>query len=491
MANKFLHTFKQTAIYGIGNISTKLIGFILLPIYTNPKYLSTAEYGIWAMLEVTSQILIGVIALNLPLAMLRWASSEKKIEKQKSIIFTAIVGTILIALIALAFLLPSNVFFSKIIFGTDKFAEYFTLLFVVVALGIYNGIPLNIIRIEEKSIFYVSITTIKFLIVLLFNIYFVVYQHESVEGIIKGQLLGEVFIALSTLLFALKSAKPKFDNLIFLEMLKYGMPLVFSAIATFAIAFGDRYILLHFLNEAKVGIYSLGYKVAGIINMLILQSFQLGFLPIAYKKLGEKDEKPFFSKVLTYYAIVLVFAALGVSIFGKEILEIFAKSDDYFLAASVIPVIAFAFALKGVQYNFALVFHYTKKTYINAVIVVVSAVFDIVLNFALIPRFGIMGAAYSMFASILFMAIVSLFLGRKIYPIPFEKSKIVKIVFSGIFLFTVSKLFSDATFFIRILLKSSLIILFPLIAVFLKILDEQEIKAIKTYFASLLKLNRK
>ena len=479
MFEKLKHTFKQTAIYSLGNISTKLIGIILLPIYTNPSYLSVKEYGVWTTLEVTSQIIIGVLALNLPLAMLRWSSSEKDSKKIKSVVFTTIFALAVIIFVSLLFLLPNSAYFSRLIFGHERFAEYFTLLFVYSAVGIYNGVPLNILRIREKSVRYVILTSLKFAVILGLNIYFVVYENLGVIGIIKGQLLGEIFLAVATLPNVLKSVTPRIDFTTLKEMLRYGAPLVFSSIASFIFSFGDRYILLHYLDEAKVGIYSLGYKIASVMNMLILQSFQLGFPPIAYKKLGEKDAPRFFGKVLTYYAVVLVFAALGLSLFGKEIIEIFSRNPKYLAASGVIPVISLAFVLKGIQYNFALSFHYSKKTVYNAIIVIITAISSLTLNFVLIPRIGFAGAAYSMLLSIAIMAALSYFFGKKVYRVPYETKRLAKIVFTGVFLYALGSFTNEFSFFGRIAIKSVLIILFPVALYFTGLLEKAETEKIK------------
>ena len=474
MYSNLKHTFKQTAIYSLGNISTKLIGFILLPLYTNPKYLSVEEYGIWVTLEVTSQILIGVLALNLPLAMLRFSSSEKNSEKAKSVIFTTIVSLLGIIALSLIFLLPNANFFSRLIFGTAGYSDYFFFLFFYVALGIFNGAPLNILRIKEKSTFYVIVTVLKFTAILLLNIYFVVQLNEGVTGIIKGQLIGEAALTLITAPVVISSIKFKIDFHTLAEMLKYGSPLVLSTISSFILSFGDRYILLHYLDEAKVGIYSLGYKIASVMNMLILQSFQLGFLPIAYKKLGDKDAARFFSKVLTYYAIVLTFTALGLSVFGKELLELLAKDNAYFAAASVIPIISLAFVLKGVQYNFALSFHYSKKTIYNAVIVVITAVVSLALNIILVQIYGFIGSAVAMLVAISFMMVLSYVYGKKTYKIPFELNKLAKIIYVGILLYFIAYLLSDLSFGIRIIVKLFLLAFFPFILILHGIFDKTE-----------------
>jgi O-antigen/teichoic acid export membrane protein len=487
---KLKHTFKQTAIYSLGNISTKLIGLILLPLYTNPEHLSISDYGVWTILEITSQIMIGVLALNLPIAMLRWSSAEKNNEKTKSIIFTTILSLIVIIVISLLFLIPNTEYFSFFLFDSTQYSAHMFLLFIVVSFGIYNGVPLNIIRIKENSSFYVVATSLKFLIILLLNIYFVVYQHDGILGILKGQLIGEIFLTLITFPMVLKSLSIKFDSGTFVEMIKYGGPLVFSTTSSFILSFGDRYILQHYLTVSSVGVYSIGYKIASVINMLILQSFQLGFLPIAYKKLGDADEKRFFSKILTYYVIILTFTALSISLFSREIIEIFTASDDYWLAISVVPIVALAFVVKGIQYNFSLSFHYARKTVYNAVIVVITAIISLILNVIFIQKLGLIGAAYSMLVSITIMMLLSYYFGYKVYFIPFEKLKIFKVILVGVLLFYISSLSNSLVFPVRVFTKMIIIFLFPVVIYYANVFEEIEKSKTKEIVLAIFRRNK-
>ena len=85
MLKSLKSTLKHSLIYSFGNLSSKLIGLILLPLFTS--LLTTEEYGILSIFEVSSQILIAVFALNLHTAMLRWAAVEKNEKEEKSVIF--------------------------------------------------------------------------------------------------------------------------------------------------------------------------------------------------------------------------------------------------------------------------------------------------------------------------------------------------------------------------------------------------------------------
>ncbi len=486
MFKSLKNTIKHSFIYGLGNISSKLIGFILLPLYTGA--LIPSEYGILAILEITGQIIVSVFSFNISTAMMRWSAETKDENDKKSIIFTSLFFTVIISLLLLISLIPIRETFSEYFFNTKKFNNYFLLLFLTSSLGIYNLIPLTIMRLRERSSLFAILNTVKFTLTLIANIYFLGYRNMGIEGILLSQLIGQLFLTIFSIPITLQNIIFKFRFSILREMISYGVPLIFSTIFTLAFTMGDRFIIKHFAGETSVGTYSLGHKIASVINVLILQSFQLGFLPIAYKKLGDVDEKRFFSKTLTYYTLILVFSALSISLFGKELIELLSQNKEYWISYTVIPIVAFAFVIKGIQYNFSLSFHYSKKTIYNAIVVFVMAIINLALNVFLVQKMGYMGAAYSMLISMIIMMFFSYYFGQKVYYIPFEIKKITLLVFIGVGLFSLSIFFNQFNIFIRIIIKMGLLSLFALIIYYAKIFSETEIMSLKKGFNDLLNL---
>lgn len=82
-------TIKSSALYGIGTISSKLIGFILIPLYTS--YLTTSDFGILSIVEITTTLITAVISLKINAALFRWYYDKNYLTKQKSIFFTSLV----------------------------------------------------------------------------------------------------------------------------------------------------------------------------------------------------------------------------------------------------------------------------------------------------------------------------------------------------------------------------------------------------------------
>jgi len=477
MFNELKNTVKQTSIYSLGNLSTKLVGFILLPLYTG--YLTTSEFGILAIFQAIGLILIGVFGFNLPTAMMRWYASEKNYVNQRSIVFTTFISTLFIAVLLSMILIPFSREFSLRFFNDYSFSNYFVILFLSVSAGIINNVPLNLIRLKEKSVFYIILTSIKFLIIVLLNIYFVAKLEIGVIGIIISELVGNIFIIVFTIPFLIKNFTLKINFQILAEMFRFGLPLVFSTVSIFALTLGDRFIIKYFYGDSSVGVYSVGHKIASVINMLILQSFQLGFLPIAYKKFEEANAKKYFSKVLTYYTLILTLSALVLSLFSKELIELLTLKKEYWLAIPVVPIISFAFIFKGIQYVLSLSFHYTKKTFYNAIIVIITALLSILLNFILVEKYDFTGAAVTFFISLLVMMLLSYFFGQRIYFIPYEKYKLIKIFFVGVTLFLCSYLINEMQIISRLFLKAGLVLSFPFILHFLNVFDRIEIDKVK------------
>lgn len=477
MFHEIKKTIKQTAIYSFGNLSTKLVGFILLPLYTD--HLLPTEYGILTILQAILQILIGVFGFNLPTAMMRWHSSESDVNKKDSIVFTTFFATTIIAIALSLLLLPFSGNFSLYWFSTEQFSTYFVYLSLAASAGIISNVPLNVLRLKELPVFYVVLSTIKFVAIILLNIYFVAYAKIGVEGIMISEFLGALVVIVLSLPIILKNTRFAINLKILKEMFIFGYPLVFSTVFSFVLTLGDRFVIEYFEGTANVGVYSLGHKIASIINMLVVQSFQLGFLPLAYKKLGSPNDKRYFSKILTYYTALLAFSVLSISLFGKEFIELFVNNKDYWFASSVIPIVALAFLVRGIQYNFSLSFHFEKKTnYVTLIIFITSAI-NVFLSIFLVKITGFIGAAYSLLISSILMMIISYYYGQKIFKINYELIKMAKIIALSFALYFISFLFQNSGLIINVIIKSILIISFPFIIYKLSIFDEVEIKSLK------------
>ena len=474
MFKNLRNIFKQTAIYSLGNLSLKLIGLVLLPIYTS--YLTTSDYGALALLEVTSTLAVAFFSFKLSTSMMRWCSDTEDTAKRKSIVFTNYSFSILIIIVLNIILYFLYDQLSMLYFGSHGYEVLFIILFISASFEIMNYYPFELLRFEEKSIFYILITIFRLILVLVLNIVFIVKLEMGIKGILLSQLIGQILIYIYTLPFMIRRMSFTFNFNELKDMINYGFPLVFASIAMMLLNLGDRYIIKYLRDFSDVGIYSLGYKIGSVINVFVIQSFNIGFLPIAYKMYDKKEANRFFSKTLTYYVMVLVIFSYVVSAFSKEVIESFARNDAFFIAYKLVPLLTFVFIIRGIQYVFALGLHFVKKTQYNAVMVVTISLVNIGLNFLLIPKLGIYGAALSTILCWIILTLLFYRISMRFYPVNYEMGKIFLLIIVFILFNVLAYMVNDLQILLRICIKLGLLVLIPVILIPFRFYEKIEIE---------------
>src|SRR6056297_2589370 len=111
---------KDTFIYSLGNISTKIIGLILLPLYT--ERLTVEEYGVLGTVEITIQILVALFGFSLFQALNRWYWDKGYQNRQKSIYFTTMVSLLGFAIIMVGLFIPFSLKASQILLDSSQYA---------------------------------------------------------------------------------------------------------------------------------------------------------------------------------------------------------------------------------------------------------------------------------------------------------------------------------------------------------------------------------
>lgn len=462
MLKNIKDTALQTIIYGIGNIIIKAAGLILLPIYASE--LSTNEFGMLSILEVSAQFLVAIVAFRLPNSLLRWGSAEPDPELRKEIYFTSWFTLTLIIIAFNLLFIPFSGFFSELFFSSSEYSRYFILLFASVSFEILGLMPLQLFRINNKSGYYISLVITKMIVALLLTIYLVKFKGFGVEGAVIGWLAGNIALWLGSLPIQLKNTKIKFNPKLAREMIRYGSPLIVSSIAVLLLNLSDRYIIAIFYTYSDLGIYSMGYKIGSVINLLLIGSFSLSFVPIAFKQFEQSGFNEFFSKMLTYFIAIAVIFTLGICIFSKEILKVISDDNpEYWLAVLIIPFIAFNFIFKAIHFFIALLFQVTRKTKFDAKVVSFGFVLNIILNLILIPIYDIYGAVAATGLSYIFMVWLSHKYVQDIYPIKFENKRLLFLILSCAVFIVFGIFLNELEIGLRLLLKGLLFLTYPLV----------------------------
>ena len=175
--------------------------------------------------------------------------------------------------------------------------------------------------------------------------------------------------------------------------------------------------------------------------MMMIIPFNLSLLPMAYKVYQTEGDKDYYKKLKTYLAFVLIWAGLALSLFSKEIVELFALNSSYYSAYQVVPYIILAYILYGISTISSLGMFLSGKNFYMAFITMFCAGINIGLNFWLIPHFGIIAAAINTAIAFFIQDILSILASNKYYRINYEYFKLTKLFFTGFVLFITCNFF--------------------------------------------------
>lgn len=427
MSNTVRKTSKHLFIYAVGNFLIKLMGLILLPIYT--RELSLDDFGIYSVFEISAQIMIAVISLNLSTGMLRQISETENRALQKQTIFTTIIVSGFFSILIFLLVSFSSAQISNFFFANRNYTFLIILVATNVFFEVYNKIPLNLIRFLEKPVFYSFAVISKFLTSTLAIIYFIVMQNMKIEGIFLGLITGNLVFFILTSKMVWQNISFRWDKKIAKDLIVYSVPLVLGSFAMMLFTAGDRYVIKLFCSFSEVGIYSFAAKISRVVNMIIVQSFNLALLPIVFKVYKTAKGKEFMNSIAQLITVLISIIFVGISYFAYGFLELLVGNEEYLLGFNIILILVFAYIFNALRYIFMLHLYVSNRTHISSFILMAIAVLNIGLNFIFVNFFGYQGAAYATMISTFLMMLAFYYFGKKYYSVKYDVLKIMAVTF--------------------------------------------------------------
>jgi O-antigen/teichoic acid export membrane protein len=472
-------SLKDTIIYGLGNVAVKLVGLILIPLFTNPKFFSTEEFGVMGILEISGVVLTALLASGLPQSLTRWFWDKDHRDNQKGIFFMSLSTQITISIIFCIVLIPLSGTISTLIFSKPGWAKAIT--YVILASGIQsiNNVVNTLMRLQSRSVLYTITNLFKLTFVLAITLFFILSKKMGLEGYYLAQLIGNGFIVLLLAGYTIKNARPFFDKDIFKSMNVYGFPLLLANISAALLAVIDRFSLNALTVLKSVALYTLAVKITSVLKLVLVDSIKLALGPMMIKRIGTPNSTRFYSKVLLYSSYIVMFAIVGVSLFSFEIVKVIATSRAYWDAVVIIPFLSLSIFFVNMKEVTVYGLHIAKKTNIIGFIVVFSTILSLALNILLIPVWDITGAAVATLISQFVYWYACYYFSQKVFFIPYEIKKIVLLVVTGSVLSFGGMLLNGMDLLPRIAIKTLCFISFPFILYLFRFYEPIELQSMK------------
>ena len=475
----------QTAIYGIPSVLVRILGYLLVWLYT--RIFLPEAYGTVNVFYAYASFLMVVLTYGMETAFFRFNEQEK--DRQK------VFSTGMISLLISSFLFVTLVSgFSGRIAAWIQYPEHkeYVIWFAwILALDALSAIPFALLRAQNKPgrFAWIKITNIG--VNIGFNLFFLIlcpYLLRHLSQSHSGQFIsffyrkdwGIEYIFISNLIASgvtllllfpeISSVRWKINPDLWKRMLFYAFPLLFAGLAGMVNETFDRLLLRYLLPKdiasAQVGIYAACYKIS-ILMTLFIQAYKYAAEPFFFAQAKEKDAKEVYAKIMDYFIITVSLIFLVTLLYLDDfIMPLLIGKKEYWQGKGVIPVLMMANLFLGVYYNLSIWYKLTGKTSWGAWLSLIGAIITLALNFWWIPLssdhliYGYYGSAWATFICYGAMMILSYLIGQKYFPVNYNLGKFGGYLGLSVLLFALSTVVKPEMAVLRVGFHTVLLLVF-------------------------------
>jgi O-antigen/teichoic acid export membrane protein len=434
---KLVQLFKQTFIYGLATVFPRIISVLLVRVHTDKAILeNVSDYGNLSLIFSYVILFNVILSYGLETSFFRFFNNDSNKEDVLSTSSISIIFT------SFLFFALASIFKLEISEFTGIEPQYLTLVLWILVLDALVVIPFAYLRAKGNAIKYSIIKIINIIVYFSLNIFLLIFLKKLA---INNSLLDQIYVPnheISYIFIANLIASavtlilliPFYFNInyklninLLKKMLTYAFPILISGLAYSINETFDKILLDFILPESvaknQIGMYAACYKLA-LFMTLFSTAYKLGIEPFFFKEAQEKSPQKIYALILEVFVILGCSLFLTVIVFADLLKIVFIGDPEYWQAMKIVPIILLANFCLGIYQNLSVWYKITDKTKFGAYISICGAIITVFLNIILIPNYGYVGSAVATLSAYLSMAIISYFLGRRHYPIPYKTSKL-------------------------------------------------------------------
>ncbi|WP_144478123.1 lipopolysaccharide biosynthesis protein [Cytobacillus oceanisediminis] len=412
-------------IYIIAALLSKGLNVALLPVYAN--YLTVEQFGAVSLLLLFKSIMISILGLGQVVTIKKtYYEYESAGRDFRTFFSTLLIGTFVIDLLLVIIFTSFGEELFKWFLDGVSFWQFGIYVLVSSLLIIPYQLLLKLYQTRNQSVKYSLLEILYMSLDSIISLALIIFLTMGTAGRVVGIFGSTIIITLIAIVLIKKEIKPSFEKKTYRKTLLIGLPIIPHSLSGFVINLSDRIFLNKALNLETVGIYSLGYQIGQIIDIISLafiEAWSSYFMRYANKM---KEYSLFISKFSLYYVMLTLSISVTFSLFAKELIDLFFD-DKYKEAVKIIPLVVAGYAFKNVYYlsNQQLIFK--EKTNLLLMSTGISAILNLILNYLFIITFnwGMYGAAFASIISFIVMSVVSYQNGQKIFYIPYYKKEML------------------------------------------------------------------
>ena len=427
---KFKALFGDMAVYSFGNILIKGFSFISAPIFT--RIFSPDEYGAWSFISAVIAFLTGILLLGGDSAYTRYFFECKSDEERKTLSSTWFLFLALWSHLVVLALLPFSKTITIMLLEEQTFQLAWVIALVFSPAAMLNMLLSQALRNQFKARLFTALNVITAALTLILAVMFAHYLKLGIAGALLGAGLVSLLMIPVRLYSIRELLTKKLSPLHLKKLLIFGLPLVPVELAFWLFSNADRIMLIKMVSLKAAGIYAIAISMAAVLSLLhtaVGQSWQPYALKI-YKE-NPEDAKRIFAQTLNYLMAAASFIVVAFVAVSQEALYILV-APSYYASFKAIPFLALGILFfMSTQITVVSILVKNKTLYIMIVCWIIALV-NVLLNYLLIPRWGIVGAGAATGMAYVIFTICYLVISQKLWPVPYDWIALALMLFTAV-----------------------------------------------------------
>jgi O-antigen/teichoic acid export membrane protein len=406
----------DSAQYLIGLAVMGLANMVLLPLYT--RYLSPSDFGVYALAEVLALGLISVSSLGFTVSYLKWFA-DVQTQETPVLLGTMIWVNGVVGLVAGAglWLFTASAAGRDTLGGEAK--QFAWMLLPLILFEVLQNAFLTHLRARRRAMAFSLASVIRLVSMSVLSIWFVAGRGAGLEGVFLGRVLGDFFGLLVLWLLSAPDISLSASLPFARAMTRYGLPVMGSSLIIMILDGSGRFFLKHYGSLEDVGLYAVGIKISSVMRMLIVIPFSGAWGGMLFQIAKKSDAKLIYSKIMSYVLVLSIAIALVFSVFSPLLLTLLA-TKEFARSLLVIPWLLLVHAAVVLQYPASVGIYIGAATKWLLPIFTAGILVSMILNRVLVPRYGMLGAAWAWLSAWTVITGLMGHLGQRYYALDYE-----------------------------------------------------------------------